>query len=755
VANPCLNEPLVSGRDTASLLGHGAAALHGRGDLRAARRWFELACRAAERSGDDAALAEAAIGLGGIWVHEHRRAGQRARVLSWQRRALPLTDADSSLGLQLRARLTAEADYGDGGHSRVTQVLRQAREHGDPETLAAALNLTHHCLLGPQHAGPRAAVAEELLITAARTGSRTDLLMGLLWRTVDRFLDANPHAERSLAELCGELADRSHLAVGYVVRAIEVMLTTRGGDLGRAELLAARCRDLGERCGDLDAEGWFNGQMLAIRWFQGRVGELAPALGAQLRCSDLSAMDNSPLAGLAVAAAAAGDRRTAAGALARLGRGDLTRVPSSSTWLVTMYGVVEAAALLGDAEVAAAAYQLIEPVGRLPMMGSLAVACFGSAQHALGVAALTVGRVDHAVEHLRRAVRHNLALGHWPAACLSRSRLGQALGRRAGPGDAAAADQELAQAAGEADQLGMLLPEPASAGGVDRSRWRFPANGPTVPANGPTVPANGPAGSDTGSAGAAEVRGRPASGVRVRLLGSVDLAGARGPVPLSGLRRKAVLAVLALQTGQVVSTGRLIDIVWGDHPPRTATNTLQSHVSYLRRLIGHKDSIRARFPGYLLDLGDGGTDVAEAEHLIGQATRATDPSDRITGLQDALDLWRGSALLDVGESPWLDAQAERLGQLRLNACRALVEAQLALGRHDQALAQLDPLTRDHPLDEQLHGQLIVALYRAGRPNDSLAVYQRLRSGLGELGIEPSPALHDLQTAILRHDSAPL
>jgi DNA-binding SARP family transcriptional activator len=226
-------------------------------------------------------------------------------------------------------------------------------------------------------------------------------------------------------------------------------------------------------------------------------------------------------------------------------------------------------------------------------------------------------------------------------------------------------------------------------------------------------------------------------------------------LPLSGLRRKAVLAVLALQTGQVVSTGRLIDVVWGDHAPRTATNTLQSHVSYLRRFIGHRDSIRACFPGYLLDLGDGGTDVAEAEDLIGQATRSTDPTDRITRLQEALALWRGSALIDVGESSWLDAQAERLSQLRLHACRTLAEAQLALGRHDQALAQLDPLAREHPLDEQLHAQRIVALYRAGRPNEALTAYQRLRSGLGELGIQPSPALRQLQTAVLRHDSAHL
>ncbi len=721
MANLCPDESLIDERDTAALVGHGMRALHDRGDLRTARHWFELACRAADRSGDGAALAEAAIGLGGIWVHEHRRAGPQAQVLSWQRRALPLTADDSQLRLQLRARLAAESDYRDGGHGEVLAVLQQARDRGDPQTLANVLNLAHHCLLGAEHGVTRRAIADELLLVSARTGCGTDLLMALLWRAVDRLLDGDPHAERSLTELTGELAVRDHLAVRYVARSIEVMLAIRAGDFERAEEQAVQCLHLGERCGDMDATGWFRGQLLAIRWFQGRVGELLPELSHQLHSSDLSATDNSPVAGLAVAAAVRGDHRAAAGALTRLGRGDLAQVPPSSTWLVTVYGAVEAAALLSDVEAAASAYRLLEPFGRLPMMGSLAVVCFGSAQHALGLAALTTGWTDRAVEHFRDAVRRNLALGHWPAACLSRSRLADALLRRGRAEDAAPAAREQAHAEHEAARLGMILPATTAA---------------PVPRVATTITR------DAGS--------RPAE-IRIRLLGAVDVAGDRAGPSLSGPRRKAVLAVLALQAGEVVSTSRLIDVVWGDRAPRTAANTLQSHVSYLRRVIDGKGTIRAQPPGYLLDLGQYAVDAVVAERLIRQAVQYPDPQDRADRLPDVLALWRGSPLMDVTASTWLDAQAERLTRLRLTGHRSLAEARLALGQHDQALADLEPLADGYPLDEQVHRQLIVALYRAGRQNESLAAYQRLRSNLDELGIEPAPALRQLQVAILRQD----
>jgi hypothetical protein len=218
------------------------------------------------------------------------------------------------------------------------------------------------------------------------------------------------------------------------------------------------CAKRGAAVGDIDAEGWQGGQLVAIRWYQGRLTELLPVLDELVHSPTLSATDNSFFAALAVAAALAGDRRKAAGALARLCGRDLADLPRSSTWLVTMHGVVEAAHLLDDADTASRAYALLSPFGHLPMMASLGVTCFGSVQHALGTACLTAGDAGKAAEHLRAAVDRNLALGHWPAAMMSRLRYAQALAQRFGPDDAVAARHELATARREASALGIPLP---------------------------------------------------------------------------------------------------------------------------------------------------------------------------------------------------------------------------------------------------------------------------------------------------------
>ncbi|MEV0568112.1 BTAD domain-containing putative transcriptional regulator [Dactylosporangium sp. NPDC050588] len=238
----------------------------------------------------------------------------------------------------------------------------------------------------------------------------------------------------------------------------------------------------------------------------------------------------------------------------------------------------------------------------------------------------------------------------------------------------------------------------------------------------------------------------------MRLLGPVDVLVDGAARPVRGQRRKAVLAVLGLHPGEVVSTGRLVDLVWGDAPPPNAVNALQSHVSYLRRTLGDKAVIASRPPGYLLDAGGDGTDVAVAERRIAAGLREADPAARARHLQAALELWRGTPLADTGGLPWLDEQAERLGQLWLRGRRALLEARLGLGQHAQLLPDLEQLTREHPFDEQLHGLLMLTLYRLGRQADALAAFRRLRGTLDDdLGIEPGAALRDLEAGILRQD----
>jgi DNA-binding SARP family transcriptional activator len=243
--------------------------------------------------------------------------------------------------------------------------------------------------------------------------------------------------------------------------------------------------------------------------------------------------------------------------------------------------------------------------------------------------------------------------------------------------------------------------------------------------------------------------------VQVRLLGPVDVTADGAVRAVPGLRRKALLAVLGLQAGDIVSIDRLVDVVWGEQAPATAVNTLQSHVSYLRRVLGFRSAIVAQPPGYRLDLPNDATDVEVAERLLRQARQSGGRAEEVAAhLRAALALWRGRPLLDVAGQSWLDEQAVRLDQLHSQVTQALIDARLALGEHADLVPQLERLAQERPFDEQGHAQLMLALYRAGRQADALAVYQRLRRTLGdELGMDPSPALRDLNAAILRQEAS--
>jgi hypothetical protein len=440
------------------------------GDLRASRQHFERACQLAERAGDVTAAAQAALGLAGLWVSESRTVTDAAHREERLRQVLSLLTADPVLpgdpvppegpvlAQRIRARLAAEADYCRGENAEIRGVLDGIVPDADPVLLAETLSLAHHCLLGPDHVRLRSELAARLIRTSFRTQRRGDVLMGLLWQTVDCFTEGDPRAERRLSELREQLRQRDHLAIGFVVSAIDVMLAIRAGHLDQAEALAETSAKRGAAAGDIDSEWWPGAQLATIRWYQGRLGELAPILRERVQSPALSAVDNSALAALSVAAALNGDRRTAASSLATLCGRDLAGLARSSSWLVTMNAVVEAAYLLGDADVARQAYQLLRPYADLPMIGSLGITCFGSTEQALGVACLASGQPDLAVSHLQAAVRHNLALAHWPAVLAARQRLAEAYALRGSPADATAARRELAAAVGEAAPL--HLPPP-------------------------------------------------------------------------------------------------------------------------------------------------------------------------------------------------------------------------------------------------------------------------------------------------------
>ena len=445
--------------ELAAALADGSRAQHEDGDLLASRPSYERAYRLAEQAGDVQAMAVAALGLAGLWVCERRTVTSAVLLEARLQHVLSRLDARSVLALRVRTRLAGEADYLHGTHAAILAALDEVRAAGDPELLAEALSIAHHCLLDPDHVQLRRELAVELIKASFRTERRSDLLMGLLWQTADAYCEGDPHAGRLLGELKDHLRPRRHLAVGFVVSAIDVMLAIRAGRFGEAEALAAVCAKNGAAAGDVDHEWWSGAQLVTIRWYQGRLVELLPMLHDRVHSPVLSAVDNSAVAALAVAAALGGDRPQAASSLAALCGSNLAGLPRSSSWLVTVNGIVGAAYLLDQADVATQAYELLRPYADLPMIGSLGISCFGSAQHALGVAALTSGQLDLAIEHLHAAVQHNLALAHWPALVASRQRLAQAYALRGWPQDAGAARRELDAATSEATAVGLPVPD--------------------------------------------------------------------------------------------------------------------------------------------------------------------------------------------------------------------------------------------------------------------------------------------------------
>jgi DNA-binding SARP family transcriptional activator len=241
--------------------------------------------------------------------------------------------------------------------------------------------------------------------------------------------------------------------------------------------------------------------------------------------------------------------------------------------------------------------------------------------------------------------------------------------------------------------------------------------------------------------------------IEFRILGPLEAVVDDTVVPLGGAKQRAVLAVLLLEAGRVVSTDRLIDALWSGEAPATAAASLQNFVSQLRKVLG-PETIETRAPGYAIRIDAGQLDLARARQLVDEA-RASDPSRRARLLGEALGLWRGEPLAELAYESFAQAEIARLGELRLALVEEHTEAELALGRHAELVGDLDALVRRHPLRERLRGQLMLALYRSGRQADALAAYRAGRAALVEtLGVEPSPLLQQLHASILRQEAPP-
>jgi YVTN family beta-propeller protein len=242
--------------------------------------------------------------------------------------------------------------------------------------------------------------------------------------------------------------------------------------------------------------------------------------------------------------------------------------------------------------------------------------------------------------------------------------------------------------------------------------------------------------------------------VDFRILGPLQVEDEGRPVAVGGPKQRALLALLLLQANKVASRERLIDDLWGDRAPETAATALHGYVSALRKSVG-PERILTRAPGYLLQVDPEAVDLGRFERLVREgraAAAAGDPESASQKLSKALTLWRGPPLADVTSSPFAYAEALRIEELRVAALEERLDAELTLGRHADVLPELETLVAQHPLRERLRGQLMLALYRCGRQAEALRVYQEARRLLvGELGIEPGPALRGLEQEILNQD----
>ena len=243
--------------------------------------------------------------------------------------------------------------------------------------------------------------------------------------------------------------------------------------------------------------------------------------------------------------------------------------------------------------------------------------------------------------------------------------------------------------------------------------------------------------------------------LEVRILGPLEVVGEQGPVDLGGPRRRSVLAILALAANSVVSIDRLADALYGEEPPATAVTQVQRQVSDLRKDLGA--AIETRSPGYVMRLEPGRLDLDRFERLAADGGSALDSGEFELArdrLREALALWRGSPLEDLQTEPFAAVAVARLEDLRLAALERRFEAELALGAHHDVVGELEGLVGEHPAHEDFAAQLMRALYRCGRQSDALAAFRDLRARLVELyGIEPTPALRELEAAVLRQDPA--
>src|SRR4051794_22192371 len=241
--------------------------------------------------------------------------------------------------------------------------------------------------------------------------------------------------------------------------------------------------------------------------------------------------------------------------------------------------------------------------------------------------------------------------------------------------------------------------------------------------------------------------------MHIQLLGHVEASVGERPVTLGGAKQRAVLAMLGLEAGRLVSADRLIEGLWGEDPPPSAAKMVQNYVWRLRGVLADDGGaeIVTRGRAYELRIDRELVDVCRFERLGSAAARAAEAGRPATAAGEAA-LFRGDPLADVADEPFADAEIRRIEELRLSARELAIDADLAAGHQQELVGEIDALLAENPLRERLHGRRMLTLYRCGRQAEALEAYRHARAILvEEIGVEPSAELRQLHEAILRQD----
>ncbi|MBV9953276.1 MAG: tetratricopeptide repeat protein [Acidimicrobiia bacterium] len=558
------------------------------GRLADARAAYQRAIDAAEQAGDGDALGEAVLGLAGLWVNEQRGPDEFATFQLAVDQAMRAT-TDPLIRARLRLRGAVDARYGaDGSQDDVWTAVDELRRLDDPRALANGLSLVHHTLLAPEDAEARAAILGELTAVAARAANPYLTLVGVLWTTIDAFLEGRPDAARSLQHLRAKADELGNGVIRYVTRTIEVMAMLRAGQLDDVELLLDDLLRFGTDVGETDAFTWYSAQLLTLRWYQGRATELLPAMGDLANSPVLTRFNRAYLATSAALAAEAGAEDEARVALAGVAPfdGPPHGLAQSSVWLGTMFAVVEACAHLGDVQGARQAYEALLPYAHLPLMSSFAVTCAGSTHRSLGLCARTTGDIDLAIDHLERAVADDLRFGNRPMLAITRAELAALLLQRGAPEDRSMAVGLYEQALATAEEIGMT-------GWADRWRSARPGDAPQAPDQGRFV-RNG------------DVWEVAAGSERALVAHSIGMS---------------MLAVLIASPGQDVTVGELTGA-----PAEASDQPLldeETRQQVRRRLLDLQSDI---------DEADADADIERASRLRAELDALVDELTRTTGL---------------------------------------------------------------------------------------------------------------------------